>query len=748
MRRLLPALLALAACGPADPPPDVVLITIDTLRADRLGSYGYADAHTPVLDRLAEEGFRFEQVQSPAPITAPAHATIFTGQLPASHGVRNNGTYVLRDDVPTLAEEFRARGYATGAAVAAHPVMARYGLARGFDHYDDAIPADGPRFHEADRPADEVVAAALDWARSADGDRPLFLWVHLFDPHQPYDLVPPFDVDFADRPYDGEIAASDRAVGRLLAGLDDARGRSRLTMVTSDHGEGLGQHDEPTHALLLYQTTLRVPWIVHWPGQVPVGTEPEPVGLIDLAPTLTHLLGWEETGLRPEGVAVPPGRTPPRRDLFAESLFGYETYRWSPLLALRHGDRKAILGNLRFGFDLAVDPDEESPLDPPPEDLLDRLEEYIRELPDPTAETRAPSPQELEALAALGYAGGVPTTASGAQILRDMAELPDPTTRAEDFETMTRAQELLADRAWRRAADLLAPLLAATPDNLWALYLRGIAQLELGDHAGARESFGRAASLAGAFPQLHLGLARAAVALDDSVSARGGFTRALEEDPRYLEARMEWAAYLQGRRQYTEAIAALRAGLHPGLPPDDEARLHAGLARVLLQAGDRPAARLALQRARDLADSDDLRLVEVLLLRLESRWDEIVALLDDDLSGQRSEAALYRGEAHHRLGQMPEAERWYRRAIALQSDLHLARNNLAWLLATSGRPTEALPHAERAIQLHDDPEYHDTYLEVLERLGRVDDARAHVRPLLERFPDHAGLAARAARYGG
>lgn len=248
--------IALAAAAPfgcareRSGPSRVVVVTIDTLRADHLGSYGNAHARTPVLDGLAREGVRFDAAFSPAPLTLPAHATLLTGLDPDRHGVRHNGVFTLAPEIPSLPERLRAAGFGTAAFVGAFVLDRRFGLARGFDVYDDAM--GGRRSGRsvvgfAERRADAVVDAFLGWLESAP-DR-FFAWVHVYDPHADYDPPAGFSLGFAGRPYDGEIAFVDSQLGRLFAALD-ARfdPADTLVVVTSDHGEALGEHGEPTHS--------------------------------------------------------------------------------------------------------------------------------------------------------------------------------------------------------------------------------------------------------------------------------------------------------------------------------------------------------------------------------------------------------------------------------------------------------------------------------------------------------------------
>lgn len=223
---------------------NVLLVTIDTLRADRLGCYGYAGAATPVLDALAARGVRFATAIAHVPLTTPSHASILTGLTPLRHGVRDNGDFVLPDRIPTLAEAFHDAGYRTAAFVSGFPLDRRFGLARGFDTYDDHLPHGEDRRRSAyvERPADQTTAAVRSWLEGGTPS-PWFLWVHYFDPHSPYEPPPDFAARFAGRPYDGEVAFVDAQIGVLLA-LLEAKGLAPRTrvLVTADHGESLGEH--------------------------------------------------------------------------------------------------------------------------------------------------------------------------------------------------------------------------------------------------------------------------------------------------------------------------------------------------------------------------------------------------------------------------------------------------------------------------------------------------------------------------
>ena len=327
--------------------PNLLLVTIDTLRDDHVGAYGAAGARTPTLDALAARGVRFEHAETPVPMTGPSHATILTGLYPPVHGVRDNIVFSLDARHRTLATLLAAQGYRTAAFVGAYPVAAAFGFRQGFESFSEnfeesPIPGAG-----AQRPANAVIDDALGWL-GRPAERPFFVWIHLYDPHAPYDPPEPYRTDFAGRLYDGEIAFADAQLGRVFEWLR-ASGHDQDTFVAvlSDHGESLGEHGEVTHAVLLYEATLHVPLLVAGPG-IPAGvTVPGRVTTVDLAPTLLHMLGLapppEMTGrdLRPTFRAQRVGPEP----LYAESLFGRLNCRWSSLRAWTDDDWKLIEGS-------------------------------------------------------------------------------------------------------------------------------------------------------------------------------------------------------------------------------------------------------------------------------------------------------------------------------------------------------------------------------------------------------------------
>lgn len=376
MSRRLPRLLAaalalLVGAGVAwhlrnRAPPNVLLITLDTVRADRLGSYGYQGAATPTLDRLAAEGVRFEFAYSPTPLTLPAHATLLTGVQPPTHGLIDNGMRASRFPVSTLAERLRAAGYDTGAFVAAYVLNAVHGLDRGFALYDDGPDVAGDVFalFRGTAPAAERVDRLLEWLRGPRRE-PFFAWLHLFDAHAPY--LPPagFRSRFAANPYDGEIAYIDGQLARVLGYLErEQLIDDTLIVVTADHGESLGEHGEATHGVFLYDATLRVPLILHWPAGLSPRSVAEPAALVDVLPTMLGLLDLPSQSLR-HGVDLfdtTPDPAPWR--FFALSEYPRRQYGWARLTAMREGAMKFVDAPRTELYDLDRDPGELTNLAP------------------------------------------------------------------------------------------------------------------------------------------------------------------------------------------------------------------------------------------------------------------------------------------------------------------------------------------------------------------------------------------------
>jgi arylsulfatase A-like enzyme len=408
----------LAGCRGATPSPgpsvaaapaarSVLLITIDTLRADRLGCYGDTLARTPRIDALAGGSAVFDRAYTPVPITLPAHASLFTGLIPPAHGVRGNGAFALGPGVKTLAEAFTAEGRATAAFVGGFPLARRFGLDRGFGHYDDRLAkSPGVNFEFAERRADAVADSAIAWLATQPGD--VFAWVHFFDPHAPYDPPPAFRG--AD-PYRGEIAAVDAAVGRLLDAWDKRSGPS-IVALTADHGEAFGEHGEESHSLFVYDVTLHVPLVIKGPG-VTAGRRAAAVSTVDLATTLLALAG--ATARLPGADLL--AAVDPARPLYAETLAPRVDFGWSELRSIRSGKHKLIRAPRPELYDVVADPGETRDLSAAQPDTAQRLDGALDAVIASAGEAetrRVADPETAERLRALGYVQAPASGGTGA----------------------------------------------------------------------------------------------------------------------------------------------------------------------------------------------------------------------------------------------------------------------------------------------------------------------------------------------
>lgn len=546
---LLSAVLALAAVrpAPAGPPPSVVLLTLDTTRADAIG------VRTPTLSALAARGTRWTNAVSPVPLTLPAHASLLTGLAPPEHGIHDNGTAVLPKDVPTLASAFAARGYATAAFVASRVLDRRFGLDRGFQVYDDKAPAEQiGEYGYPERNARQMTDAALAWLAKRPAGKPFFLWVHYYDPHAPYS---PPGVDPRATPagqlYAGEVAYMDREIGRLLAALPGGAERCLIAAV-ADHGESLGEHGERTHGVFIYHSTIHVPLIVAGPG-VPKGKAvAEAAPAQRLASTLLRLAGAGPA----LGEPLPGLGGKPAGSIYAESRFALTAYGWSPLEAVFDGRWKLIVAPRPELYDLGADPGETRNV------LNDRRDEARRLKTALQAAQRSFKPRKAEAadpelarsLQSLGYASGSGSSGKGTI---------DPKDGVPMLAEFMAAKETLQRGDARGAAAKLSDLVRRSPGNIPFLTNLAAAQLASGDADGAIATYRKAAAENPKLDFLHENLADAYARLGRTEEARKEYELALQLNPRLAAAWWGLADLAQKagkpaevRRLLTEAVQA------------------------------------------------------------------------------------------------------------------------------------------------------------------------------------------------
>lgn len=650
----LAGLVAIAGCGggdrttPAPAPeraapehpsrPNILLLTLDTTRQDHLGAYGATTGATPRLDRVAAEGLACDNAIATVPVTLPSHASILTGMWPPRHGVRDNADFRLPASETTLAEHLKDRGYATGAVMGSYVLAGFLGLQQGFDAYDDVKTQvrqapEGAKIRFApilERGATEVTDTAIAMLDRFPG-RPVFQWVHYYDPHSEYDPPEPFATRFRDRPYDGEIAYMDAEIGRLLDAYDKrAMLDDTLVVVVADHGESLGEHGEDTHGILVYDATIKVPLLMRWPAAIRPGTRHAGlVSTVDLVPTILDLAGLPP--LRSAqgtsfAAAAGGGAVPPRDPVYAEATYAERVFGWSPLFALRGVDRKFIDAPRPEWYDLAADPGETRNLAAARPDAAQddrrRLAAMVQGFGAPeTSADATMTPEQRANLESLGYLSG---TAKGST----RRSRPDPKDLVGVANKFLRAKSMVAQGSAREIETLLGEVLAADPDNPAALSLlgtirasraggaQGIPQLEAAVKAApavyeTRWNLGNAYHLAGRFAdaakafraaialqpgsgEAHFALGNALFAARDARGAVEAYARAIDLGYALPPVRAAYGTALEATGDPKGAEAALRAAV-AGDPGMADAWNRLGL--VVEKSGRRDEARLLYGKA-------------------------------------------------------------------------------------------------------------------------------------------------------
>jgi arylsulfatase A-like enzyme/Flp pilus assembly protein TadD len=667
----LPVSLAFLAflTGCSRPPLNVLLVTLDTTRADHIGCYGFALAQTPRMDGLAREGVRCADAISAAPITLPSHSTILTGLYPPAHGVRDNGSYALGDDAVTLAERLKKAGYRTQAIVSALVLNRRYNLVQGFDGYDDDLWSEDEaklfmiRSRPGERTAERATAWLDGWSREAAPGksgkrRPFFLWMHLFDAHQPYSMKGA-DRSLSPSAYDAEIGVLDRSVGRVLdelkklGTLDDT-----LVIITADHGESLGEHGEKTHAVFIYDATVRVPLLLRCPRVLPAGkVYAAPVRSVDLVPTILAALDLPG-GTETQGTNLLPALRgdvpPPQLPQYSESLLSEVGFGMAPLYGVRLGGFKWIRAPKPEVYDLARDPQEVANLYPAEARRganLDR--ELAAILADSKRRALAPqkSPMDKETLESLQALGYLAPRAS-----REAMQGIDPKDGMPLYTRLEDARHLAQEKKWPESEKMLRDLLRDTPNNVTAVNILALVLTREGDFAAARAEYLHSLALDPKQSRVHAMLGTLSLLGDDLDAAERSYRRALEITPGFVEAisNLGMIAALRGdnktaEEEYRKAIAA-----DPGFP-----RVYRRLADLYYERGD-------FAKALD-------------------GYHKTLAAEPDDF-----QATVQAASAARHTGDLKAASDLFARAVHLRPDSWIPIYNQACLAAVEGDPARSL----------------------------------------------------------
>jgi len=620
----------------AKPALNVVLITIDTLRADHLGCYGYKQIKTPNIDALAADGVRFERAFAVVPVTLPSHTSMLTGTYPMLSGMHDFSGNKLSPLQPTLASVLKAAGYQTGAVIASAVLDSRFGLNQGFDFYYDHFDfsrLDEANLDEMERPGNVVADVALNWlekdglgkdAPPKHSQKKFFLWMHLYDPHYPYRPPEPYSREYAERPYDGEIAFADEQVGRLLRFLKE-KGiyQNTIIVLCGDHGESLGEHGEKTHGFFIYNATMHVPLIIRLPENgVPdnaAHTVSDPVSLVDLMPTVLEAMGMDVPpqvqgrSLLPElrGDRARQGQQEVRQEeqaarerfLYGETYLPRLHFNWSELRGAENTKYHFIDAPRPELYDLTKDPGELHNLfaekKAVAEEMRAKLAGMIREYSagKELAEKTGLDPALMERLKALGYAG----FSGGGDLTISNRDLPDPKDRITAYELISDAIAASQHGRYQESIDKLKAVVKTEPNSVPAHYLQGLNYYHLQMFAEAVDELRRTVQLSPdyALACFNLGMAEAHAGQIDAAIAT--LQRTLQLDATNFEAAFNLGVAFLQKKQLEPAAAAFRQSITINT---EFARGHHALGETLLYQGNLDEAIIELRRAVELAPQE------------------------------------------------------------------------------------------------------------------------------------------------
>ena len=724
-----------------DPVPirNVVLISIDPCRADRLSCYGYGRETTPHIDAVARHGVLFRHVVSPVPLTLPAHSSMFTGTNPPYHGVHDNNDYRLAPFNVTLAELLKDRGFVTGAVIGAFVLDAQFGLNQGFAEYHDQFDESSNAVGVAERRAGEVSRYALKFLAEHRDDR-FFLFLHYYDPHHDYAPPEPFAAKFSNDKYGGEIAYTDYCIGQVIDQLKKLElYDSTLLIITADHGEMLGEHGERHHGYFIYRSALRVPLIFRIPGQAPRTVE-QLVGLIDIVPTMCTLLGIEPPE-NIQGVDLWPllsGRSPgiEQRDLYCESLFATK-YNANPLLGLITEGWKYIHTTRPELFDLDQDPRESRNVfrerAQMAMNMRDRLAKMIDDqLRDIGDRRKAMDSETTRQLQSLGYVAGE----SVEEEFSLDPDKDDPKDLVDFHSVRMNLVHLLHTKQYTQAAELCRQMVEQRPQYAMGHYDLGVLAMELKDHAAAAPHLRRAIELKPDYAEAHNNLAILLASQGRHEEAKAHYERALQARPQFAEAYNNLGRLLESRGRRDDAIRHYEQALHH---KPDYADAHTNLGGCLLALGRPAEAVKHLGQALRL-NADDPRAHKTVASILLSQgqldaaiehWRRALRIKPDDAQAHND-----LGNALQQRNQLEEAIQHYRRALRTEPDHVQAHNNLGNALQLSGMLGEAIVHYEHVLRLK--PDFVETHYNLAMALlvsRRYDDAMNHLVAALQGKPD-------------
>jgi len=536
---------------------NILLVTFDTTRADRIGCYGYNKIKTPNIDRLAKKGCLFEKAFTPVPITFPSHTSMLTGLYPPTHGIRNNATYALSAAIVTLPELLKKRGYTTAAFVSAYVLDRRFGLDQGFDVYDDDLETGvEPKLRQKERRAETVTMSAIKWLQGI-GKESFFLWVHYFDPHDAWSPPPPFSETYEKNPYDGEIAYADNWFGKLLDMMEQLKlTENTLIVLAGDHGEGLGDHHEKTHGIFIYDTTIWVPLIFSCPRMLPSERRISSlVRLIDITPTILEIIAYKIPE-NMQGVSLSPmmlGKTKIKElELYCETYYPKSTHNWSPLKGLRTDQWKYIEAPIKELYNMDQDPEEKTNLFEKEKKQVELMGKRFAllaqeiETKDAASTALAMDKETQEKLRSLGY---VWTPTSG----EERSKYPDPKEMINVLEYTDKGAAYFADGEYEKAIPLFKKVLELHPEDTEAYVTLGHIYELMGEDEKSIEAFEQALKLEPENLRIYIQLGVNYMKAERYEEGLDTFRKALDFNPRCKEAYANMGLYHFQKQEWSKA---------------------------------------------------------------------------------------------------------------------------------------------------------------------------------------------------